>query len=132
MKIRNFISPKFNTSKLPSIKCKAVICGISVTPNDDDKDLCVVKMKFLLISPQLDQASIYEHMFSNWSLAGVESAIDCLKCSDEPGFLITNDEIEDFYGLLGTVFNAEIHYSAYDSEITSELGLINVVALPDY
>ena len=128
----DFIIPALTTSELPATKCRAVICGVSVTPEVDDENLCFVKIQFLLISPELKKTSIREQTFSNWSIDCVESAIDSLKISDEAGFLIENSDVDGFGGLLGTVFDAEIHYRAYESKIIDELGLVRVVALPNY
>ncbi len=120
----DFYIPAFTTGELPTVKCRAVICGVSIKPNDDDKDFGFIKIQFLLLSPELSNVSIYEKTYVDWSIyGGIEAAFHCL---------INDDEVDGFENLIGTVFDAQVYYRAYDSKIIGELELVRVVALPDY
>lgn len=107
-------------NSVPSIPCRAIICGVEVKETGDD--LGEITLQFLVLSPILDAPYIIERYYHDWSVyGGIEAAFHCL---------LDDSIVENFYDTVGTVFDAEIVYSAYQDKICTDLELVKLIAPP--
>lgn len=120
--INNFCIPEFSVCNLKPLQCRAIICDVAIEETDHENCLGTIELQFLIVSPSLEEPAIYKKGFDKWSIdGGIEAAFHCL---------ITDDDVNEFPNLIGTVFDAEIYYRTYNSSIYGELELKKVVALP--
>lgn len=122
MNINDFIISELPNNDIPTRKCRAVICDVCVVETDPEYKLGNIDIVFMLLSPSFEEAFIFEKHFTNLSIeSGIEAAFDCL---------IDDNLVSSFYDLIGTAFDAEIQYRAYNSEICTELILRKMVLPP--
>lgn len=118
----DYLIPALPDDDVPTRKCRAVICDVCIVETDTEYKLGNIDITFIVLCPTFEEPFIYEKHFINWSIDGdIETAFECL---------IDDCFVSSFYDLIGTVFDAEITYHAYENKIHAELELQKMILSP--